>query len=303
MAHKDYYKILGVDDGADAATIKRAYRNLAKENHPDAHAGDKTAEARFKEISEAYAVLSDSRKRQQYDQMRKFGFGRSSNAGGFQQPGFDFDFSDIFSQARGGGRRRTYRQGEFNLDEFFGFGGLGDLFGQIFDRSSDFTTQGQKTRVSNDIHKTLEIPFETAVLGGKTVLTVPEKGDKQFSLNIPAGTEDGKKLRLSGHGRQASFGMPQGDLIVTIKIGKHRFFSIDGMDIRCEIPLDRRKARKGTKIRVKTVYGNTVELNVPPNTTRSKTFRLKGMGIKSNGVQGDQYVKIKLLDNDSNTRG
>jgi len=294
MAQKDYYKILGVDDGADAATIKRAYRNLAKENHPDAHAGDKTAEARFKEISEAYAVLSDSRKRQQYDQMRKFGFGRSSNVGGFQQPGFDFDFNDIFSQARGGGRRRAYRQGEFNLDEFFGFGGLGDLFGQIFDRSSDFTTRGEKTRVSNDIHKTLEIPFETAVLGGKTVLTVPEKGNKQFSLNIPAGTDDGKKLRLSGHGRPASFGMPQGDLIVTIKIGKHRFFNIDGMDIRCEIPLDRHKARNGTKIRVKTVYGNTVELNVPPNTTRSKTFRLKGMGIKSNGVQGDQYVKVKL---------
>ncbi|MFQ5649352.1 MAG: DnaJ C-terminal domain-containing protein [bacterium] len=295
MAYKNYYKMLGVDEKADFATIKRAYRKLAKENHPDAHPGDKQAEAKFKEISEAYSVLSDSKKRQQYDQMRRFGFTPRTASGGFHQPGFDFDFSDIFGNPPRNGRRMRYRHGgEFNLDEFFGFGGLSDLFSQIFDRQPGFRQPNDLKRNINDIHATVEIPFETAVLGGKTIFTVPEKNGKQFSLNISPGTEDGKKLRLSGHGRPAAHGFPQGDLIVTIRVAMHGFFKIEGLDINCEIPIEREKAKKGTKVRVKTVYGHTVELSVPPNTTKSKTFRLKGMGIKNKDLQGDQYVRIEL---------
>src|SRR3972149_4073639 len=119
MSQKDYYKILGVDEKAGFDVIKKAYRKLAKENHPDAHPGDKQAEERFKEISEAYNVLSDTKKRQQYDQFRKYGFGSSRGTGGFHQPGFDFDFSDFFNGAGQHGRKRKYRSNDFNLDDIF----------------------------------------------------------------------------------------------------------------------------------------------------------------------------------------
>ncbi len=293
MQQEDYYKILQVSENATFDEIKKAYRTLAKENHPDAHAGDKRREALFKEISEAYSVLSDSKKRQQYDQMRRFGFPGRQSRSGFQQPGLDFDFSDIFGNPVRNGRPGG-RQGDFNLDDSFGFGGLGDLFSQIFDKQPGFRHRPTATRPDNDIQASLEIPFETAVLGGKTKFAVAEKNGKQFTLNIPPGTEHGKRLRISGHGGPARAGLSAGDLIVTVNVAKHRFFQIDGMDIYCEIPLAREKAKRGTKVRVKTVYGNTVELNVPPNTAKSKTFRLRGVGIRSKDVQGDQYVKIKL---------
>lgn len=293
MLQKDYYKILHISESATSEQIKKAYRKLAKENHPDAHRGDKQREALFKEISEAYSVLSDAKKRQQYDQIRRFGFPGRQPGTGFQQPGFDFDFSDIFGNPARNGRRGG-RQADFNLDDVLGFGGLGDLFSQIFEKQPGFRHRTTATKPDNDIHATLEVPFETAVLGGKTKFAVSEKNGKQFTLNIPPGTEQGKKLRISGHGRPAMAGRAPGDLIVTINVARHRFFHIDGMDIHCEIPLDREKAKRGTKVRVKTVHGNTVELSVPPNTAKSKTFRLRGVGIRGKDAQGDQYVKIKL---------
>lgn len=291
MANKDYYQILGVDEKADSTTIKRVYRKLAKECHPDAHPGDHKAEERFKEISEAYNTLSDEKKRKQYDQMRRFGF-QGARPGGFHQPGFDFDFNDIFSGA--GGRRRRPRQGDFNLDDFFGFGGLGDLFTNIFDKQPQYGQGVNGFRNPNDIYASMEIPFETAVLGGKTVFSIPEKNGKQFSVNIPPGTEDGKKMRLSGHGHPGQSGFPQGDLIVTIRVPEHRFFRLEGIDIHCEIPLEKKMAQRGTKVRVKTIHGSTVELKIPPETKQGRTFRLKGLGVKGQDVLGDQYVKIKL---------
>lgn len=361
MAKKDFYKILGVSENASADEIKKAYRKLAKENHPDAHPGEQDAERRFKEISEAYSVLSDPQKRQQYDQMRKYGFsGTHAGAGGFQ--GFDFDLSDLFggfSQSTRGRSNRTHRMGASNLDDFFGFGGIGDIFSQLFDRDNGF---GQtKTQRGNDLHATLEVPFETAVKGGKTVFSISKEtqcpncsgtgskagkkpeicpeckgtgmvsmargsfalnrpcprclgkgqiikdpcphcggsgrvlGKKQYSVNIAPGTDDGKKMRFKGQGNPGLYGQPPGDLIITIKVGKHRFFRKSGLDIYCEVPLDKKKAKKGTRIRVKTIYGKTIELKVPSNTENGKTLRLKGMGIRTEEKQGDQYVEIRVI--------
>lgn len=293
MSQKDLYKVLGVAENANADVIKKAYRKLAKECHPDAHPGDRQSEEKFKEVSEAYNVLSDSQKRRQYDQLRRLGYGSNRRSNGFNQPGLDFDFSEIFNQAQAG-RRRRYKSGQTNFDEMLGLGSLGDLFSQLFDKQPGNTKTRNDVHNYLDINTILEVPFETAVNGGKVLFRVAEKGEKQFSLNIAAGTNDGKKLRLSGHGKGDLHGRAQGDLIVIIKVVPHRFFRLDGMDINCEIPLQKKKAKMGTIVRVKTVYGNSVELKIPSNTIENKTFRLKGMGVKTKDKQGDQYVKIKL---------
>ncbi len=183
MANKNYYEILGVDESAGFDAIKKSYRKLAKENHPDTHPGDEHAEKKFKEASEAYSVLSDSKKRQQYDQMRKYGFG-SSSGGGFSHPGVDFDLSEIFGNFSGGGRRRSKRKGDFNLDDFFGFGGLGDLFSQVVDRENGYGSQSRQSAKGRDVRVNLEIPFETAVLGGKVTFSI----QKGFACDSCKGT-------------------------------------------------------------------------------------------------------------------
>lgn len=361
MPNKDYYKILGVDENASQDTIKKAYRKLAKENHPDTHPGDKQAEERFKNISEAYSVLSDPNRRKQYDQMRKYGYAGQGTGGGFRPgEGVEFDLSDLFGSSSGTSRRRGFRQSEVNLDDFFGFGGLGDLFSQIFEREEGFGKSGFGAQRGQDIQVALEVPFDTAVRGGKATFSVTKerkcpdckgtgakkgkrpdvctecrgtgmisraqggfavsrpcprclgrgqiikdpcthcrgsgrvRGPKKYSINIAPGTEDGKKLRLRGEGNPGANGQPSGDLLLTLRVGKHRFFRKEGLDIHCEIPIDEDRAKKGTKVKVKTVHGNSVVLKVPPKTQSGRVFRLKGMGVKQNGEQGDQYVTIRV---------
>jgi len=360
MTNKDYYKILGVDENASQETIKKAYRKLAKENHPDTHPGDKEAEEKFKAISEAYSVLNDPERRQQYDQMRKYGFGGPRSGGSYQPgAGVEFDLSDLFGGFSRTGRRRGSRQADVNLDDFFGFGGVGDLFSQIFEREG-FGASGFGSPSPQDVEATLEVPFKTAVLGGKATFAVAKEiecpdckgtgsrknkqpdtcteckgtgmlsraqgafavnrpcprcmgkgkivrdpckqcggkgrvqGKKKYSINIAPGTEDGKKLRLSGQGNPGRNGQHPGDLLITIRVAKHRFFRKEGLDIYCEVPIDKDRAKRGTKVKVKTVHGNSVVLNVPPKTKNGRTFRLKGMGVKTKETQGDQYVKVKV---------
>jgi len=359
MANKNYYEILGVQGNAGFDAIKKSYRKLAKENHPDTHPGDKQAEKKFKEASEAYSVLSDSKKRQQYDQMRKYGFGSQSGTG-FGQQGLDIDLSEIFGNFSGGSRRRPKRKNDFNLDDFFGFGGLGDLFSQVVDRENGYGSQSRRPARGQDIRVNLEIPFETAVLGGKATFSIQKKlscenckgtgsrtskkpaicseckgsgmismargafsvkrpcpkclgkgqtisdpcrncggsgqteGNKTFSVNIKSGTETGHTLKLSGQGTPGNQGEPAGDLILVTRVADHRFFKNKGLDIYCEVPIAKDKALQGTKVKVKTIHGNSVKLTIPPNSDTGKTFRLKGMGIGKKTSKGDQYVKIKL---------
>lgn len=359
MADRSYYNTLGVNESASFDEIKKAYRKLAKENHPDKHRGDKRAEDKFKEISEAYSVLSDSRKRQQYDQMRKYGFG-GAQGGGFGQPGVNIDLSEIFGSFTGNQKRSAGGQTDFNLDDLFGFGGLGDLFSQIFENERGHGAAEKSKRRQNDIQVNLEIAFEKAIHGGKAVFSIQKdlacqsckgtgstsskgpsrcqecqgsgmvamargafavkrpcpkclgrgqvvsdpcaqcngsgkaKGTKKYSIKIKPGMEDGQTLKLSGQGNVGLLGEPAGDLIVTIRVAKHHFFSNKGLDIFCEIPLKRKKAKNGTQVKIRTIHGNRVRLTVPPNSENGKTFLLKGLGIQRNGSQGDQYVKIKV---------
>jgi len=294
MENKDFYKILGVDEKASAAAIKKAYRELAKEYHPDKHKGEAAAEEKFKQISEAYNVLSDPKKRQEYDQMRRFGFGGAS-AGAYRSPnhpGVHFDLNDLFSRA-GSGRRTTRSGADFDMDELFGFGGIGDIVSRLFEGGNGFQARSSRRGRAGDIHLKLNVPFETAALGSKISFHVPERG-KKYAVDIPPGTPDGKKIRLRGQGHPGQPGTPAGDLILDVRVKKHRFFEYKGLDVYCQVPLDAKKAKQGTKIRVKTIYGDRVELKIPPKTKESKTFRLKGMGIKKGRQVGDQYVKLVL---------
>lgn len=363
MAKRDYYEVLGVSENASNDDIKKAYRKLAKENHPDAHPGDKMAEERFKEISEAYGVLSDPKKRQHYDQMRKFGFAGARPGVGFDFQGFDI--SDFFGGFGTTGPRRTSRHGASIIEDFFGMGGLGDIFSQFFASEDGFGQTSYGPKRGQDVIVSLEVPFETAVLGGKAAFTinkedacascggtgsksgkVPEvcpqchgsgmismaqgafavsrpcprclgkgrvmtepcntcrgsgriKRNKRYSINIPSATEDGKRLRLTGQGNPGTEGGPPGDLIITMRVGNHRFFKKKGLDIYCEVPIHTTKAERGTKVRVRTVYGKKVEIKIPPDTENGRIFRLKGMGVKSNKGQGDQYVKIRVVQPES----
>ncbi len=349
MAKKDYYNILGVSENATEAEIKRAYRDLAKKYHPDANPGNREAEERFKEISEAYQVLSDPEKRKQYDQLRRFG--------GFAgaRPGADFghfDFSDLF----GRGRARTGGQRVFTFDDLFGFGGFGDLLSEILGRSP-----AAGSRRGEDIHLEVTVPFETAATGGRVTIEVPreeacprcagtgaEPGSqvqtcpvchgtgltsvsqggfavsrpcptcggrgklisqpcrqchgsgrvptrRRLAVSIPAGLEDGTRMRLRGQGDPGPGGKNPGDLILIVRVTPHRFFKRKGRDIYCEVPLDITKAILGTKIRVRTIHGKKAEIKIPPGTQNGTTFRLKGMGIRTKEGVGDQYVKVNLV--------
>jgi len=170
MAKKDFYEILGVSEKASNDEIKKAYRDLAKKYHPDKHPGDKAAEERFKEISEAHSVLSDAKKRAQYDQMRKLGaFGQG--AGGFDFRGFDLgDLSNIFT----GGRSRKSKRRGFSFDDFGSLGGLGDIFSQFFDMSNGRPPRGEPIH-EDSLNLEIEVPFETATSGGKVQFTYKRK--------------------------------------------------------------------------------------------------------------------------------
>lgn len=355
MAAKDYYKILGVAEKSGQEEIKKAYRRLAKQHHPDANPGDKQAEEKFKDISEAYEVLSNPQKRQQYDQMRKFGFGGQ---------GFDFRNFDF-----GGFRGRSSRpqQGGFSFEGFELFGGLGDIFAQFFDLGERTRQKGYGPRRGENLFVEASIPFELGISGGKTSFTVekektcpscngggakpgsrvqtcPEcggrgmviigqggfgvsrpcprcygkgqiienpcdrchgsgiaKGKRRYSIKIPAGIEDGRQIRLKAEGQPGMAGGPKGDMMVTVRIQPHRFFTRQGNDILCTVQVDLAQAVLGSTLRVKTANGKKVQLRVPPGTRDGTTFRLTGMGIAQKGQKGNQYVttRVKIPDNPS----
>ncbi len=356
MPKRDYYEILGVNENATADEIKRVYRNLAKKYHPDANKEDKNAEAKFKDISEAYNVLRDPEKRKKYDQMRKFGAFDGGTRGGFDFGGFDF------GQFWQPGSARQRKSGSFSFEDLFGFGGLGDIFSEFFDRGDRIRRERAGTSQKGEtLYYDLTIPFELAVNGGKQIIDVnleescnscngtgAERGTKlktcpdchgrgtisiaqgffavnrtcprcygrgaiieklcsvclgagevkrakKLAITIPQGIADGAKLRLKGQGATGIKGGSKGDIIVTFHVAHHRFFKRKGNDIYCKVPLDIIKAIQGTKIRVKTVYNKKVELKVPPGTKSGKTYRLKGLGVKSKEGVGDQYVTTNVV--------
>ncbi len=314
MSQKDYYKILGVSRNTSAEEMKKAYRNLAKKYHPDVNKGDKSAEEKFKDISEAYEVLSDPKKRQEYDMFGSMGAGGGPGGGAYQQyqyaggPNGAFDWSTFF----GGGRASTGKTHGARTD--FTEEDLGDLFGDILGgtarRGSGFHGQGQGARRASspgaDRLYTMEIDFLDAIQGKTTKIAIPENGKThKINVKIPPGVDTGSKIRLAGKGELSSEGGAPGDLYIQIEVKPHPYFERKGDDIYVDLPITFLEAVEGASVDVPTLSGK-VHLKIPPGVQSGQKLRIKGKGIvhRKGSGQGDQYVRIlvavpKVVDEDA----
>ncbi len=286
MANKDFYDILGVNEKASLNEIKTAYRNLAKKYHPDANPGNKSAEEKFKGISEAYTVLSDSKKREQYDQMRRLGAFKGSGGFDFNSAGNPFGAGgSSFSWQSGGGSGSIF-------DEILGSGGFDTFFKSGSTRKQRHPQKGQ------DVDVTVQIPFELAVNGGTHSFKLSSgtnfDSNKTFNLKIQPGTVSGARMRLKGQGESVGRGGAAGDLIVTISVVPHPDFRMDGMDIHSNTTINFVQASLGTTVKIQNVYSKTIELKIPPGTQPDHVFRLRGLGITSDSEKGDHFVHVKI---------
>jgi DnaJ-class molecular chaperone len=285
MAGKDYYDLLGVKKGATDDEIKKAYRNLAKKYHPDRNKGNKDAENKFKEFSEAYAVLSDPEKRAQYDRLGREAFS-SGGAGGAGNPFAGFDFSQFsdFGGARGGARRGGGARRQSS-------GGFTDIFSDLFGAGGAPYEPGPQR--GSDLDAELTIDFRDAVLGTTMDLSM---GGQSIKVKIPEGVADGQRIRLRGKGTPGGMGAPAGDLNVLIHVRPHPFFERRGDDIYIELPITIPEAVRGAEVEVPTIHG-PVRARIPSSTQGGQTFRIKGKGVKRKGKEsgnGDHYYKVQI---------
>lgn len=279
----DPYSVLGVAKTASEEEIRKTFRKLAKELHPDVRPGDKTAAERFKKVSAAYEFLTDAEKRGRYDRGEidaagepKRTFHRRQSAGGaYAGPGADFGFGDIFEDIfgpGGGPRGRGSAGGPAGARPGAGFAGL----------------RGQ------DVRYTLEVDFLEAVLGAKKRVTLPDGG--QLDLTVPEGVTDGQTLRLRGKGQPGLRGAEAGDALVEIKVKPHPSMKREGDDVLVDLPISLDEAILGGKVEVPTVSGR-VTLTLPKGSSSGRVFRLKGKGVKNGttGQVGDQLVTVRIV--------
>ena len=288
MNFKDYYEILGVNKSASQDEIKKAYRKLAMKYHPDHNPGDKTAEEKFKEITEANEVLSDTEKRKKYDTL-------GSNWKQYESSGSGFD--NFYSQY--GNKNRGGESFEFsgNLGDLFGSsGGFSDFFENFFgSRSTASGRRGQSAqRKGADLEATLYIPLEEAFNGNTKLVSI---NGKKIKIKIEPGTNDGKKVRLKGLGGTGRQGGEKGDLYLTLKIERHPYFDLDGENLLYDLYIDLYTAMLGGKIKLNTLDGKSINVNIPAGTDSGTTLRLKNLGFRkaeNSNSFGDLLVKIKV---------
>jgi curved DNA-binding protein len=294
--YKDYYAVLGVSKTASAEEIKKAFRKLAVKYHPDRNPNDKSAEERFKEISEAYEVLSDSEKRQKYDQFGQYWqqAGRSSWPGGsgnVGSVGFDFSqystFEDFINEllgrmgTPGGTRSRSYSYGSPS-------GGFSD-----FSNFSDFAgaRSPQASPPTGVTSAKLRLSFSEALRGVQKRVNL---GGEMIDIKIPAGTKNGNRLRVRGKGQMDPYSQQRGDLFLNVELEPHPFFAFEGDNLICEVPITPDEAVLGTEIEVPTPDG-LVTVKVPAGIRSGQSLRLRGKGwIDNKGQRSDQLVKIVI---------
>jgi len=299
MGSKDFYKILGVSRSAKAEEIKKAYRKLAKQYHPDVNKGDKSAEEKFKDVSEAYDVLSDKKKREEYDMFGGAGVGAGAGPGAGQyyyqgqggQAPPDFDFSSFF----GGGRAST---GGYN--QTFTEEDLGNIFGDVFGKGGAQGFRGQQRPrgpvKGADRYYTMEIDFLDAVTGKTTKISIPNgKKSSKINVKIPAGVDSGSKIRLAGKGEPSPNKGKAGDLYIEVQVRPHPYFIRKDDDIYLDIPITLKEAVGGASIEVPTISGK-INMKIPPGTQGGQKFRLKGKGVahRKGSGQGDQFVVAQI---------
>ena len=281
---EDYYKTLGIQRDASQSDIQRAYRELARKYHPDMNPGDSQAKERFQRVQQAYDVLSDPEKREMYDRYGSsfqsagggrgpgpFAYGQGGPGGGFEE----VDFSQIF-----GGR---------------GSEGFADIFKQFTGgRGSRGRARPQR---GADLQHALEVPFRTAITGGEVGLALRRPGGKveTISVKIPAGMEDGKKIRLRGQGDPSTSGGKPGDILIQVHVAPHPFFKRRGNNLEVIVPVTLAEAALGARIDVPTPQG-TITLTVPPGTSGGRRLRAKGLGVvPAKGEAGDLYAEIRIV--------
>jgi len=282
---KDFYRILGVAKDASDADIKKAYRKLARKHHPDTNAGDAAAEKKFKDISEAYSVLSDADERQQYDAIRAMGGGARFAPGGPGGTGGGAGFEDLFGGLfTGGGGRNSggYSTSGGIPPEFAdlfggGFGGGGQSFQRAPQKGADRTA-------------TTSISFAGSIRG--TTIGLREPDGEVIDVRIPAGIKDGQKVRVRGKGQYGPAG--NGDLMVTVTVKPHDFYARDGDNLRIHVPVSFPEAALGADIEVPTIDGDKVKVRVPAGTPTGRTLRVKGRGVKRSNTTGDLLVTIDV---------
>lgn len=273
---KDFYKILGVSKDVSDAELKKVYRRLAREYHPDSNQDNATAEAKFKEISEAYSVLSDKEQRAEYDQIRAMGAGGARfTAGGQGGQGFDDIFGGMFGGGGGRGTQYNFQQG----------GGYDDIFNMFGGGGPRGPLKGQ------DVNATTTIDFETAV-NGHTVTLQTSHGN--VKVKVPAGVADGQKIRVRGKGSPSQTGGAPGDLMLTVTVRKHPVFERDGLNLKFKLPVTFTEAVLGATVEVPTLGGSTVKLKVQPGTPSGRIMRVKGRGIKTSKGTGDLLAEVQV---------
>lgn len=279
---RDLYSVLGVTKDADEDAIKKAFRKLAVQYHPDKNPG-KASEAKFKEINQAYEVLSDKDKRALYDE-----FGEES-----LHQGFDPERARYVRQYAGRGPRGGGVGGPgFNVQDIFGGGGgMGDLFGNLGDM---FGGRGgvRVGRKGQDVEAEVTIDFVSAIKG--TMIDIRAEGGEPKTIRIPAGASEGSRIRVSGQGGPGMGQAAAGDLIITIHVTPHPLFQRDGDDLKLEVPISVLEAYAGGKIRIPTPDGE-VTLKIPPRAQSGQQLRLKGKGVHRKGKDpGDLYVRFLI---------
>jgi curved DNA-binding protein len=285
---KDYYEVLGVERNATADEIRRAYRRLAREYHPDVNKAEDAAD-RFAEMQEAYDVLSDAEKRKAYDRFGHAGVGVGQGPGGFGHggwrvhvggpggPGEQFDASDFASV----------------FEELFGGRGGGGPFGA---GPGTAAPPRPAPRRGRDLHHTLSMSFMTAALGGSEQVRVTTDGRAQtIAVKIPPGIDTGEKLRVKGKGHTGKAGGAAGDIILTVQVGRHPWFRREGLDLLVDVPVNIAEATFGAKVTVPLLKGS-VEIKVPPGASSGQKLRVKGQGLSnSKGHTGDFYAVVQIV--------
>ena len=288
---KDFYKVLGVSKDADEATIKKAYRKLARTWHPDQNKGNPEAEERFKEIGEAYTVLSNPEQRQQYDAIRAMGAGGfRGGAGGSGAAGVNFeDIFGAFGGGNGGNVRFSTSGGGAGiyLDDILGaFGGFG---GGSSRGSSPYQQAPQK---GEDLHASTRITLKQSLSGVNIKLAV---SGKPMTVKVPKGIKDGQSVRLRGKGKASINGGSAGDLIVTIHVEEDPVYSREGNDLRMTLPVTFAEATLGANVELPLIDGSTVTVKVPAGSDSGRTLRLKGRGVATKKGTGDLLATISVV--------
>jgi len=297
VQYKDYYKVLGLPKDATPEQIRKAYRKLARELHPDVNKAS-GAEQRFKEVNEANEVLSDPEKRKRYDQVGA----NWQQYEQWQQQGSGRNFEWVFTGPGG------FQYGNGGADEFEDAGGFSDFFRTFFGdlggaatasaRGGTTTRRGARARAGQDFETIVEVTLPEAYRGAERSIELeqPEGGRRRLTVKVPAGVRDGQRIRLAGAGGKGGAGGPAGDLYLVVRVQEHPFFKRDGDDIHVELPVTLAEAMLGAEVVVPTLKGR-VTLRIPPETQNGRVIRLAGQGMRRLGSsgQGDMYVTVKVI--------